>query len=110
MRGNRFAAADFAQAFVGLRFQINLIDGDTGRFRQRGAHSGEMGPELGPLTNNHGIEMGDPQIFRVCSRNIRLLAFFHLGSVSGKWVPMSPRDAAPNSASQSAWASTSPSE
>src|SRR5665213_1029219 len=36
---------------------------------------------------------------RMCSRNSRLRASFHFGSVSGKCVPMSPRPAAPNSAS-----------
>ena len=33
---------------------------------------------------------------------------FHFGSVSGKCVPISPSAAAPRSASQSAWLSTSP--
>src|SRR5713101_1821955 len=48
--------------------------------------------------------------FFACSRKIKLFAPFHFGSVSGKCVPISPSPAAPSSASQSACASTSPSE
>src|SRR5229473_3265877 len=44
------------------------------------------------------------------SRKIKLEAPFHLGSVSGKCMPISPRLAAPNNASQMACDSTSPSE
>ena len=80
------------------------------------AHGREMRAEFGPLGNHDGVDMRDAQSLlrrasaRTCSRNRKLAASFHCGSLSGKCVPMSPSPAAPSSASQIACASASPSE
>src|SRR5258708_3104367 len=98
-----------------LAFRWIFSVGTRRAFARASRIFGKWGPSFGRsrMTTASTCSMArcfSSRSLRACSRNRRLFAPFHLGSVSGKCVPMSPRPAAPSSASQSAWATTSPSE
>ena len=116
MCGDGFAASHRVYTFIGFGFEMNFFDGELKRFCQHFSHLGKMRPQLRPFRESPQHRYVRSQIsfrraiLRACSRNKRLFAPFHLGSLSGKCVPMSPSPAAPSSASTIAWATTSPSE
>src|SRR5208337_3277516 len=98
-----------------LAFRWIFSTGTLKDFASASRIFGKCGPSLGRsrITTASTYSMAkcfSSRSFRACSRNSRLLEPFHLGSLSGKCVPISPSPAAPNSASQSACATTSPSE
>src|SRR5580693_5161263 len=62
VRRNRLTAPDFARAFIGLRFQIDLLSGYAQRFRQSRPHGREVRPQFRPLADYDRIEMRDAQL------------------------------------------------
>jgi hypothetical protein len=62
VRGNRFAAADSVNAFIGLGFERNLIDGNAESTGESFAHFREMRPQLRFFQNNYGIDILDDKI------------------------------------------------
>jgi len=114
LRGNGFTPANRIHAFIGLRLKVNLLYGYAERFGQRLPHLREMRAQLrfSRITTRP----------RVRSRFLlfqQLLGMFQEPQTIGAlplWIavrkmrPDISKPAAPSSASQTACASTSPSE
>ena len=98
MGGDRFAAADGVDAFVGLALDADAIDVDAERRGDVRAHRVDVRPRASALrAMTVDVDVADLEALlarrsrrRARSRS-RLDASFQRGSVSGKWRPMSPR-------------------
>src|SRR5262244_445077 len=61
MGGNRFAAADFADAFVGFRFEVHLRGLDAQGLGDGLAHPREVGVEFWLLRHDDGVHVSNAQ-------------------------------------------------
>ena len=117
VRGDGFAAAELADALVGLPLDADAVDRrcQSARARLR-AHGVDVRRELRALGDDGHVDVADfeaPALGRSSTARAsrsRLEASFHRGSVSGKCRPISPAPAAPRMASVTAWQTTSASE
>src|SRR6476646_1395704 len=65
MRGDGFAAADSVNAFVGLGFEMNVIDGDAQSAGEGFAHFRKVRTQLRLFQDDDGIDVLDGEVFFV---------------------------------------------
>ena len=110
--GNAFAPPGEAEPFGRRGLYADLVNAQTCDFGDSRAHGRPMRTDLGRFGDDRAVDVidhrtpGAKQFDGVCQEQ-RGGAPFHCGSDGGKCSPMSPRPAAPSSASVIAWRTTS---